>query len=58
MAEGKTYGVNFPFRDSMKGNYLSLSQTADEEIRSSLIHLLLTRKGTRYYLPDFGDKVV
>ena len=57
MAEGKTYGVNFPFRDSLKGNYLSLSQDGDEEVRSNLIHLLLTRKGTRYYLPDFGTRL-
>jgi phage baseplate assembly protein W len=57
MAEGKTYGINFPFRDSYQGNYLSLSQTSDEEVRSNLIHLLLTRKGTRYYLPDFGTRL-
>ena len=57
MAEGKTYGINFPFQDSLKGNYLSLSENNDQEIRSSLIHLLLTRKGTRYYLPDFGTRL-
>ena len=57
MADGKTYGINFPFRDSYQGNYLSLSQTSDDEIRSNLIHLLLTRKGTRYYLPDFGTRL-
>ena len=48
MANGNTYGINFPFRDSFDGKYLDLSQTNEEEIRSSLIHLLLTRKGTRY----------
>lgn len=57
MADGTTYGINFPFRDSYQGNYLSLSQTSDEEIRSNLIHLLLTRKGTRYYLPNFGTRL-
>jgi hypothetical protein len=57
MAEGKTYGINFPFNDSYFGDYLSLSQTTDEEIRSNLVHLLLTRKGTRYYLPDFGTRL-
>jgi phage baseplate assembly protein W len=57
MAEGRTYGINFPFRDSSKGTYLSLSEDSDEEIRSSLVHLLLTRKGTRYYLPDFGTRL-
>lgn len=57
MAEGRTYGINFPFRDSSKGTYLALSEDSDEEIRSSLVHLLLTRKGTRYYLPDFGTRL-
>jgi phage baseplate assembly protein W len=57
MANGVTYGVNFPFMDSLKGDYLSLSQSPDQEIRSSLIHLLLTRKGSRYYLPNFGSKL-
>ena len=57
MANGVTYGINFPFMDSLKGDYLSLSQSPDQEIRSSLIHLLLTRKGSRYYLPNFGSKL-
>ena len=57
MANGVTYGINFPFNDSLKGDYLSLSQNPDQEIRSNLIHLLLTRKGYRYYLPDFGTRL-
>ena len=48
MAEGLTYGINFPFRDSYDGKYLDLSDTTKEEIRSNLIHLLLTRKGNIY----------
>jgi len=57
MADGFTYGVNFPFRDSLQGKYLSLSQSSVEEIRTDLLHLILTRKGTRYYLPDFGTRI-
>jgi phage baseplate assembly protein W len=57
MAEGKTYGIVFPLRDSYKGTYFELSETSDSEIRSGLIHLLLTRKGTRYYLPNFGTRL-
>ena len=57
MANGKTYGINFPFRDSFDGKYLDLSDTANEEIRTDLIHLLLTRKGARYFLPDFGTRL-
>ena len=57
MADGKTYGINFPFRQSQDGKYLSLSQTPEEEIRTDLLHLILTRKGSRYYLPNFGTRI-
>jgi len=57
MAFGKTYGVSFPFNDSQYGDYLNLTFTSDEEVRSNLIHLLLTRKGTRYYMPNFGTRL-
>jgi phage baseplate assembly protein W len=30
---------------------------ADREIRANLVHLLLTRKGSRYFLPDFGTRL-
>jgi phage baseplate assembly protein W len=57
MANGVTYGITFPFRDSFDGKYLDLTDFEDQEIRSSLIHLLLTRKGDRYFLPDFGTRL-
>lgn len=57
MANGKSYGVTFPFRDSFDGKYLDTTDFEDDEIRSSLIHLLLTRKGARYFLPDFGTRL-
>jgi phage baseplate assembly protein W len=57
MPQNTTYGINFPFQDSPDGKYLNLSTTSDQEIRNNLIHLLLTRKGTRYFLPDFGTRL-
>ena len=57
MANGITYGINFPFRDSFVGRYLDASDTSEEEIRSNLVHLLLSKKGTRYFLPDFGSRL-
>lgn len=57
MANGKTYGLSFPFVDSFDGKYLDLTDYTAEEIRSNLIHLLLTRKGSRYFLPDFGTRL-
>ena len=58
MADGRTYGISFPFVDSFNGQYLDLTDYAKEEVRTDLIHLLLTRKGSRYYLPDFGTRLL
>jgi len=57
MPEFGTYGIDFPFQDSDLGYYLQLTETPEEEIKANLIHLLLTRKGTRYFLPDFGTRL-
>lgn len=57
MADGVTYGLFFPFQDSRRGDYLALTELQQQEIRSDLIHLLLTRKGSRYFLPDFGTRL-
>jgi phage baseplate assembly protein W len=52
-----TYGIDFPFRESQKGDYLSMTEIPEREVRANLVHLLLTRKGSRYYLPDFGTRI-
>jgi phage baseplate assembly protein W len=52
-----TYGIDYPFRDSQIGNYLRMTSTPEKEVRADLIHLLLTRKGSRYFLPDFGTRL-
>jgi phage baseplate assembly protein W len=57
MANGITYGITFPFVDSFTGRYLDVTNTTEAEVRSDLVHLLLTRKGSRYYLPDFGTRL-
>ena len=57
MADGITYGINFPFRDSRKGDYLALTEFEAQEIKADLVHLILTRKGSRYYLPEFGTRI-
>jgi len=52
-----TYGIDFPFRDSSRGTFLKMTDTLNQEIRADLLHLLLTRKGSRYYMPDFGTRL-
>ena len=51
------YGITFPFVDSPEGFFLGLNTDTDSEVRSNLIHLVLTPKGSRYFLPDFGTNL-
>ncbi len=53
----QTYGVNFPFQDGVNGDFIYLTEFPEKEIKANLIHLLLTRRGSRYYLPDFGTNL-
>jgi phage baseplate assembly protein W len=55
MAEGKYININFPFKDSKKGFYVDITETDKAAIRADLLHLLLTNKGERLYMPDFGS---
>lgn len=57
MSNGITYGISFPFNDSREGKFLELTQLTDDEIRTNLIHLILTKKGSRYFLPNFGTRL-
>jgi len=52
-----TYGIDFPFRDSLQGDYLKMTLTPEREVRGNLIHLLLSKRGSRYFLPDFGTRL-
>ena len=51
------YGIAFPFGDSPSGYFLKTTNNPREEIKTNLTHLLLTRKGSRYFLPDFGTRL-
>ncbi len=55
MAKTRYINIDFPFKDSSKGFYLDLNQTNKDAIRADLLHLLLTNKGERLYMPDFGS---
>ena len=37
---------------------LGLNRVADSEVKSNLIHLILTQKGARYFLPSFGTNLI
>lgn len=58
MADGKYININFPFQDSGKGFFLDLNDSDSAAIKADLMHLILTRKGERLYLPDFGTNLM
>lgn len=58
MADGKYININFPFQDSSKGFFLDLNDSDSAAIKADLMHLILTRKGERLYLPDFGTNLL
>lgn len=58
MSKNKGININFPFKDSLKGFYLDLTVTDEDAIKADLMHLILTQKGTRYYLPNFGTNLL
>ena len=58
MANGRYININFPFRNSSKGFFLDLNDDANGAIKADLLHLILTQKGQRLYLPDFGTDLL
>lgn len=58
MANGRSININFPFKDSVKGFFLDLNDNDSAAIKADLMHLILTRKGERLYLPDFGTDLL
>jgi len=54
MAQKAYINIQFPFQDDPDGKFLKMNQDAKRAIKADLTHLLLTNKGERLYLPDFG----
>lgn len=49
--------IAFPFSDSQGGQYVDLTKTSKDAIKSNLMHLILTQKGERMYMPSFGTNL-
>lgn len=58
MGNGVFININYPFKNSSKGFFLDLTETDKAAIKADLLHLILTRKGQRLYLPDFGTDLL
>lgn len=58
MAEKKFININFPFKTSLRGDFVELNDNDANAIKADLMHLILTKKGERYYKPDFGTDLL
>tara|TARA_R110002050_G_scaffold79261_1_gene169309 strand:- start:29248 stop:29637 length:390 start_codon:yes stop_codon:yes gene_type:complete len=55
---GKFINIGFPFQESNQGYFFKLNNDDKNAVKSDLMHLLLTRKGERLYMPDFGTNLL
>lgn len=58
MGLSNNISIKFPFLESEKGYYLDMTTTDSEDVKSSLMHLLLTNKGERFMMPEFGTDLL
>jgi phage baseplate assembly protein W len=54
----KYININYPFKDSKKGFLLDLNEDPNQALKADLLHLLLTQRGQRLYMPDFGTNLL
>jgi phage baseplate assembly protein W len=54
----KYINIDFPFQDSKEGFFLQLNNVDNKAIRADLMHLILTKKGERFYNPEFGTNLL
>lgn len=55
----KSYNIRFPLRDDTEKNqYFLMNQVTKDAFSSDLLLLLLTRKGERYYEPNYGTNLL
>ena len=58
MSNGTFINIRFPFEESNRGDFIKLNNNSNDAIKSDLMHLILTRKGERLYMPDFGTNLL
>lgn len=49
--------IKFPFQESTKGYFYDSNIITSDAIKSDLLHVLLTKKGERFYSPNFGTNL-
>lgn len=53
----KHINIKFPIQENPLGFYLDSNTTTKDSIKSDILHVLLTRKGDRFFDPEFGTNL-
>ena len=53
------YGIKFPFTISKQdGFFVDLNSDLKDKVASEIAHVILTQRGTRLKMPDFGTDLI
>lgn len=60
MAQIKQYfDIKFPFTsNNVDGFFIDLNETIGDKVLSEILHVILTQKGTRLRMPEFGTDLI
>ena len=60
MAQIKQYfDIKFPFTsNNIEGFFIDLNETIGDKVLSEILHVILTQKGTRLRMPEFGTDLI
>jgi phage baseplate assembly protein W len=54
-----SYNIAFPFKDDNEiRSFILMNQVTKDSYSSNLLLLLLTQKGERYYMPEYGTNLL
>lgn len=53
------YGIKFPFTaNNNEGFFIDLNKTLKNKVESQIAHVILTSKGSRIRMPEFGTRLI
>lgn len=59
MVKNRQFGIKYPFtRESVERTYVDMNTSQDDSVKSRVIHTVLTPKGQRIRMPNFGTNLV
>ena len=59
MAKNRNFGIKYPFtRENRDKTYIDANKSQDDMVKSKVLHTILTPRGQRVRMPNFGTNLV